>query len=30
MTEPLLRVRGLVKEFNLKAARGMGRKKRVV
>jgi len=30
MTEPLLRVQGLVKEFNLKAARGMGRKKRVV
>lgn len=30
MTEPLLRVQGLVKEFNLKATRGMGRKKRVV
>jgi ABC-type oligopeptide transport system ATPase subunit len=30
MTEPLLRVQGLVKEFNLKAVRGMGRKKRVV
>lgn len=30
MTDTLLRVQGLVKEFHLKATRGIGRKKRVV